>query len=108
MPEVDHDEVVRTAEQSASGNSSLFSTALGYLTENKVRSSLLFLAWRQSNIIQKAHEEPLDDEEVTRAHDKVYNQNDASGLSSKLLGSAAALEVRTSFFRRSQSFTPPC
>lgn len=44
--------------------------------------------------MQKDHEEPVDDEELTRAHDKVYNKNDSSGITSKLLGSAAALEVR--------------
>jgi hypothetical protein len=43
--------------------------------------------------MQSDHEKPLDDEELTRAHDKVYNKNDSSGLTSKLLGSAAALEV---------------
>jgi len=45
----------------------------------------------------KAHEEPLNDEEVTRAHDKIYKENDASGMSSKLLGSAAALEIVKQF-----------
>lgn len=47
--------------------------------------------------MQKDHEEPLDDEELTRAHDNIYNKHDSSGLTSKLLGSAAALEVGSIF-----------
>ncbi|KAF9454098.1 hypothetical protein P691DRAFT_810812 [Macrolepiota fuliginosa MF-IS2] len=85
-PQFDHDEVVRTAEKSGSGDSSLFSSALSFLHDNK-----------------KAHEEPFDDEEVTRAHNKIYNQNDTSGLSSKLLGSAAALEIVKKFTGGSSS-----
>ncbi|KXN88767.1 hypothetical protein AN958_06635 [Leucoagaricus sp. SymC.cos] len=79
-PQFDHDEVIKNAEKHGSGASNLFATALGYLGDNK-----------------NAHEEPLNDDEVTRAHDKLYNQNDASGLSSQLLGSAAALEVLKKF-----------
>ena len=38
---VDHDEVVRTAETHGSGESSLFSNALGFLSDNKVNYFLL-------------------------------------------------------------------
>jgi len=75
-PDINHDEAVRNAEESGSGDSSLFSSALSFVNQNK-----------------SAQEEPLNDEEVTRAHDKVYKENDTSGMSSELLGSAAALEI---------------
>ncbi|EKM84131.1 hypothetical protein AGABI1DRAFT_81839 [Agaricus bisporus var. burnettii JB137-S8] len=85
-PHIDDDEVIKNGEKSGSGDSSLFSSALGFLKDNK-----------------KDHEEPVDDEELTRAHDKVYNKNDSSGITSKLLGSAAALEVIKKFTGGSSS-----
>jgi len=85
-PDINHDEAVRNAEESGSGDSSLFSSALSFVNQNK-----------------SAQEEPLNDEEVTRAHDKVYKENDTSGMSSKLLGSAAALEIVKRFTGGSSS-----
>lgn len=95
--EVDDDEVIKNGEKSGSGDSSLFSSALGFLKDNKVLfefNSHSESFWQCRCVVQKDHEEPVDDEELTRAHDKVYNKNDSSGITSKLLGSAAALEVR--------------
>lgn len=42
--------------------------------------------------MQKA-EEPLDEGELTRAHDNIYSKNDSRGITAQLLGSAAALNV---------------
>ncbi|TEB38900.1 hypothetical protein FA13DRAFT_416014 [Coprinellus micaceus] len=62
-PSFDRDEVVKTASHHGSGESSLFSTALSFLNKNKDKE-----------------EEPIDEEEATRAHEKVYQKNDTSGL----------------------------
>ncbi|EDR15176.1 uncharacterized protein LACBIDRAFT_301101 [Laccaria bicolor S238N-H82] len=78
-PDIDHDEAVRNAESHGSGDSSLFSTALSHLSDNK-----------------KAHEEPVDEDDVQEAHRQAY-QGDAKGLSADSLGSAAALQVLKQF-----------
>jgi hypothetical protein len=99
LPVVDHDEVVRHAEKHGAGDSSMFSSALGFMNNNKVRLSITFSSHLRSRggndilVLQDQHQQPLDEDEVTRAHDQVYNQNSSSGLSSNLLGSAAALQV---------------
>ncbi|KAJ2921314.1 hypothetical protein H1R20_g15785, partial [Candolleomyces eurysporus] len=83
---VDKDEVVKTAEQHGSGESSLFATALSFLSDNKEKE-----------------QEPLDEDKVTKAHDKVYNEGKTSGLSASALGSAAALQVLKQFTSSSSS-----
>nr|AAZ14920.1 beta-flanking protein [Coprinellus disseminatus] len=79
-PSFDQDEVVKTASHHGSGESSLFSTALSFISKNKDKE-----------------EEPIDEEDSTKAHEKVYQKNDASGLSASALGSAAALQVLQQF-----------
>lgn len=39
---MDHDEVVRNAEKHGSGDSGLFSTAMSFLSDNKVGVGLIF------------------------------------------------------------------
>ncbi|KAJ2929391.1 hypothetical protein H1R20_g7710, partial [Candolleomyces eurysporus] len=85
-PSFDKDEVVKTAEQHGSGESSLFATALSFLSDNKEKE-----------------QEPLDEDKVTKAHDKVYNEGKTSGLSASALGSAAALQVLKQFTSGSSS-----
>ncbi|KAF7784996.1 hypothetical protein Agabi119p4_1161 [Agaricus bisporus var. burnettii] len=85
-PQFDQDEIIRNAGTSGSGDySSLFSSALRFLNENK-----------------KA-EEPLDEGELTRAHDNIYSKNDSRGITAQLLGSAAALNVIKKFAGESGS-----
>ncbi|KAF9015623.1 beta-flanking protein [Cyathus striatus] len=80
------DEVVQTAQNHGSGDSSLFSSALSFVSKNK-----------------KSHEEPVDEGEVTRAHEKVYQQGEASNMSAGSLGSAAAMQVLKQFVSGSGS-----
>ncbi|TFK36955.1 hypothetical protein BDQ12DRAFT_686152 [Crucibulum laeve] len=79
-PEIDHHEAIKNAERNGSGEGSLFSTALGFLSDNKHKQ-----------------EEPVDEDEVTRAHEKVYQQGDTSNVSANALGGAAALQVLKQF-----------
>ncbi|KAJ3497558.1 hypothetical protein NMY22_g19686 [Coprinellus aureogranulatus] len=83
-PHFNQDEVVKTAAQHGSGESSLFQTALSFLSDNKARPT-------------DKEAEPIDEDEATRAHEKVYQKNDTSGLSASALGSAAALQVLKQF-----------
>ncbi|KAG6891939.1 hypothetical protein C0992_002757, partial [Termitomyces sp. T32_za158] len=39
------------------------------------------------------HEKPINEDEVTDAHRKAYDEGNTSGLSANSLGSAAALQV---------------
>ncbi|TFK30888.1 hypothetical protein FA15DRAFT_37027 [Coprinopsis marcescibilis] len=104
-PAIDQQQAIKTAEHSGSGDSSLFATALNFLSENKVlaanlQSSIMGLVDGFSNTrlnVQSSQKEPLDEEDVTKAHDKVYNQGTTSGLSANLLGSAAAMQVLKQF-----------
>ncbi|KAF9056126.1 hypothetical protein BJ165DRAFT_1431045 [Panaeolus papilionaceus] len=80
-PEFNDHEVVRNAQaHSSQEESSLFESALGFLNNNKSK-----------------HEEPLDEDDVTRAHQKAYKEGDTSGLSANALGGAAALQVLKQF-----------
>ncbi|CAL1694990.1 unnamed protein product [Somion occarium] len=79
-PNIDDDEVVNTASREGSGDSSLFSQALGFLKQNKGE-----------------HEQPVDEDRVVNAHRQAYEKGDASGLSAGSLGSAAALQVLKQF-----------
>ncbi|KAL1748514.1 hypothetical protein HDZ31DRAFT_79636 [Schizophyllum fasciatum] len=76
----DDDDVVRKASSQSSGDSSLFSTALSFINSNKGK-----------------HEEPIDEEDVTKTHKKVYDDDDTSDVNAKSLGSAAALQVFKQF-----------
>ncbi|KAI1781634.1 hypothetical protein LXA43DRAFT_1069955 [Ganoderma leucocontextum] len=79
-PDFDDDEVVNTASREGSGDHSLFSSALGFLKQNK-----------------DEHERPIDEESVQHAHQKAYQEESASSLPASSLGSAAALQVLKQF-----------
>ncbi|KAI0801094.1 hypothetical protein C8Q74DRAFT_1444828 [Fomes fomentarius] len=79
-PDFDEDEVVNTASREGRGDSSLFSSALGFLKGNK-----------------EEHERPIDEEDVQRAHRKAYDEGSPSSLNASSLGSAAALQVLKQF-----------
>jgi len=79
-PRFNHDEVVRTAEQHGSGDSSLFSNAMGFVSNN-----------------QHAHNDAVDDDQVQEAHNRAYSQNKGSDMSARDMGGAAALQALKSF-----------
>ncbi|KDR85448.1 hypothetical protein GALMADRAFT_234327 [Galerina marginata CBS 339.88] len=79
-PNIDDDEAVRTAQEHGSGDSGLFSNALGFVSGNKDQ-----------------HSEPIDEERVTNAHKQAYGDGDAGGLSAHAMGGAAALQVLQKF-----------
>jgi len=79
-PRFNHDEVVRTAEQHGSGDSSLFSNAMGFVSKN-----------------QHAHNDAVDDDQVQEAHNRAYSQNEGSDMSARDMGGAAALQALKSF-----------
>ncbi|KAI0375174.1 hypothetical protein BV20DRAFT_253168 [Pilatotrama ljubarskyi] len=79
-PQFDEDEVVTTASREGSGDTTLFSSALGFLKQNKGE-----------------HEQPIDEEGVQHAHRKAYEEGSASSLSAGSLGSAAAMQVLKQF-----------
>lgn len=49
-------------------------------------------------ILQEDHEKPVDEDEVTDAHRKAYDEGNTSGMSAKSMGGAAALQVNLGFF----------
>jgi len=81
-PEIDHDAAISAAQSHGpgSGHSELFASALGFLNDNK-----------------QAHQEPVDESEVTQAHDVAYQQGNAGNLDARSLGSAAALQALKRF-----------
>ncbi|PBL00542.1 beta-flanking protein [Armillaria gallica] len=79
-PSFDHDEVVRTAEKHGSADSSVFSSALSFVKQNAGE-----------------HNQPIDEDHVTNAHKKAYEEGSASSLSANSLGSAAALQALKKF-----------
>nr|BCB28861.1 beta-flanking protein [Mycoleptodonoides aitchisonii] len=78
-PQFNEEEVVNTASREGSGDSSLFSSALGFLNHNK-----------------EEHERPINEEHVQDAHRQAYQEGSASSLSASSMGSAAALQQFTS------------
>ena len=60
--------------------------------------SMSILGWLKTIIVQNKHEIPVNDEELTRAHNQAYNQGNVQGMSSKSIGSAAALQASPAFF----------
>jgi len=84
-PRIDQEEAIRNAKAAAhgSGDSDLFSSALSFLSDN-----------------EQKHTEPIDEESVTSAHQKVYNEGTpgvGSDLSAHAMGGAAALQVLKQF-----------
>ncbi|KAG7452343.1 uncharacterized protein BT62DRAFT_916019 [Guyanagaster necrorhizus] len=79
-PSFDDDEVVRTAEKHGSADSSVFSSALSFVKQNVGE-----------------HNQPIDEDHVTNAHRKAYQEGSASSLSANSLGGAAALQALKKF-----------
>jgi len=75
-PDIDHDEVVKRASRDGDGDDSLFSSALSFLNHHKDQ-----------------RDEPVDEEEVVQAHEKAYKQGGSGGMSSRGIGSAAAMQA---------------
>lgn len=86
---------MNTASREGSGDSSLFSSALGFLKSNKVGIALHVCYSPTSVNIQDEHVRPVDEEDVQRAHRKAYDEDSPSSLSAGSLGSAAAMQVHT-------------
>ncbi|KAG8715139.1 hypothetical protein FRC11_005578 [Ceratobasidium sp. 423] len=80
-PQIDHQAVVQNATQhSGGGDSSLFSSALGFINQNKTQ-----------------HTEPINEQHVQNAHAEAYGQGKASSLDAGSLGAAAAMQVLKNF-----------
>jgi len=77
-PWFNEEEVVKKASSEGSGDASMFSSALAYVSSSK-------------------HEEPIDEKEATEAHRQIYDERSTSGMSASSMGSAAALEVMKKF-----------
>ncbi|CAE6521580.1 unnamed protein product [Rhizoctonia solani] len=81
-PPIDHQAAVQNATQHSggAGDSSLFSTALGFINQN-----------------QSQHAEPINEKHVQDAHTEVYDKGKASSLDAGSLGAAAAMQVLKKF-----------
>ncbi|KAG6840907.1 hypothetical protein C0991_003249 [Blastosporella zonata] len=77
---INHEEAIASAQQHGSGDRDLFHSALSFLGNN-----------------QAQHNEPIDENAVTQAHNAAYNEGSASNLSAHSMGSAAALQVLKQF-----------
>ncbi|EIM92233.1 uncharacterized protein STEHIDRAFT_117290 [Stereum hirsutum FP-91666 SS1] len=75
-----HEEVIQTAQQHGSGDSSLFSSAMSFVNGNK-----------------QEHTQPVDEEAAQSAHRQAYHEGSASNLNASSMGSAAALQVLKQF-----------
>ncbi|CUA69669.1 hypothetical protein RSOLAG22IIIB_04047 [Rhizoctonia solani] len=81
-PPIDHQAAIQNATQHSggAGDSSLFSTALGFISQN-----------------QSQHTEPINEQHVQDAHAEAYDKGKASSLDAGSLGSAAAMQVLKNF-----------
>ncbi|EJD03593.1 uncharacterized protein FOMMEDRAFT_120741 [Fomitiporia mediterranea MF3/22] len=79
-PDLDEDYAVKHATQHGSGDESLFSSAMSFVKSNS-----------------GSKHEPVDEEGVTSAHQKVYEHGSGSSMSADSLGSAAALQAFKKF-----------
>ncbi|GAB1522629.1 hypothetical protein RhiTH_005751 [Rhizoctonia solani] len=69
-----------TQHSGGTGDTSLFSTALGFLNQN-----------------QAQHTEPINEQHVQNAHAEAYEKGKASSLDAGSLGAAAAMQVLKNF-----------
>ncbi|KAL9708795.1 hypothetical protein Ac2012v2_007949 [Leucoagaricus gongylophorus] len=69
------------------------------LLSNRVRPCLIDVDLGLT-IAQKEHEKPVNDEELAHAHDQAYNKNNLKDMSSKSIGSAAAMQASITFLIR--------
>ncbi|KAI5115181.1 hypothetical protein M0805_004853, partial [Coniferiporia weirii] len=77
VPHVDEDYAVNHATQHSSADSSLFSSAMGFLNANPA-----------------AKHEPIDEDHVTDSHQQAYHgEGPSSNMSADSLGSAAAMQA---------------
>ncbi|KAH9927427.1 uncharacterized protein BXZ73DRAFT_90710 [Epithele typhae] len=79
-PQFDEGEVVQSAAREGSGDHSLFSSAMGFMNQNK-----------------EEHEKPIDEEHVQHAHRQAYEEGSAGSLSAGSMGSAAAMQILKQF-----------
>ncbi|KAF8711941.1 Beta-flanking protein, partial [Rhizoctonia solani] len=81
-PSIDQQAAVQNATQHSggTGDTSLFSTALGFLNQN-----------------QAQHTEPINEQHVQNAHAEAYEKGKASSLDAGSLGAAAAMQVLKNF-----------
>ncbi|CAE6412748.1 unnamed protein product [Rhizoctonia solani] len=87
-PSIDQQMAVQNATQHSggTGDSSMFSTALGFISQN-----------------QAQHAEPINEQHVQNAHAEAYDKGKASSLDAGSLGAAAAMQVLKSFTSSSGS-----
>jgi len=67
-----------------------------HLLLNRVRPCLINIDLGLT-IAQKEHKKPVNDEELAHAHDQAYNKNNLKDISSKSIGSAAAMQASITF-----------
>ncbi|KAI0936813.1 hypothetical protein AcV5_004860 [Taiwanofungus camphoratus] len=79
-PQFNHDDVINTASQQGSGESSMYSSAIGYVQHNTAE-----------------HEQPIDEQHVQDAHRQAYQEGNSGNLSAGSMGSAAAMQVLKKF-----------
>ncbi|CAE6463819.1 unnamed protein product [Rhizoctonia solani] len=89
-PPIDHQAAVQNATQHSggAGDPSLFSTALGFISQN-----------------QSQHTEPIDEQNVQSAHTEAYEKGKASSLDAGSLGAAAAMQVSNTGSQSAQALT---
>jgi len=72
---------------------------MSFLSDNKVGPIIGLIIWdadfHQPTLQRASKHEPVDEERVTQAHEKAYNQGSAGDLSAHDLGGAAALQVHS-------------
>ncbi|KAK2461563.1 hypothetical protein APHAL10511_006026 [Amanita phalloides] len=79
-PDINHDEIVQAAQNHGSGHGDIFSGAVNYINNNK-----------------QSHNEPINDDHVTNAHQEAYHNDNARGLDAGSLGAAAAMQALKKF-----------
>lgn len=79
-PSINEEEAVRHASAQGSGDSSLFSSAMSFVSENKHQ-----------------HTHPVNEEHVVNSHKEAYENGNAGSLPAHAMGSAAALQVLKQF-----------
>jgi len=79
-PWFNESEVVSKASSEGSGDPSMFSSALAFINSSPDK-----------------HEEPIDEERATEAHNLAYSERSPHGLSANSMGTAAAMEIMKKF-----------
>ncbi|EIW87043.1 beta-flanking protein [Coniophora puteana RWD-64-598 SS2] len=79
-PQINDDEVVSHASNNSGQDSGLFSQAMNHIRSNP-----------------QQHQEPIDEEQVQRAHQQAYSGGSAGGMNASSMGGAAALQALKQF-----------